>query len=357
MKIELWYDAVAQETDILINETPVEKNDIYGFLYSVRNYPIQSWLYSNGSWKGIEYQINDLARNENVELIFHGRKCDYDDLHKCLSESKLIELKFIEWNICSRYDELFSDLLSTLKNNDLFIREMLSALQISPDYNIQFDMSVSELNWAYHIYNDSDFDKSGDVHSSCCYIHNSYFTSYEKLQDLLSLTRRLKIPADSIYCCFNDNQTKDDYRYYASSFKGMNFTFCLENTEYIEESKIKYGLPAVVRFKILKCSELLKTLCSVYSEIKSSMQGDFHKLAKNVVSLNQEENERYQKIKQLRNNVGRLIYGMDLVYKYIDILLSVSKDNKDEVFHYECIDKLNENIRLHLNIKTFSEVN
>ena len=71
MKIELWYDAAAQETDILINDVPVEKNDVYGFLYPVRNYPIQSWLYPNGSWKGIEYQITDLARDEDVDLVFH----------------------------------------------------------------------------------------------------------------------------------------------------------------------------------------------------------------------------------------------------------------------------------------------
>ena len=33
MKIELWYDVVLHETDVLVNGLPVEKNDIYGFLY------------------------------------------------------------------------------------------------------------------------------------------------------------------------------------------------------------------------------------------------------------------------------------------------------------------------------------
>ena len=76
MKIELWYDAVAQETDIRVNDIAIEKNDVFGFLYPVRNYPLQSWIYPNGSWKGIEYQIEELARGEEVALTFHGRKWD-----------------------------------------------------------------------------------------------------------------------------------------------------------------------------------------------------------------------------------------------------------------------------------------
>jgi len=48
---------------------------------------------------------------------------------------------------------------------------------------------------------------------------------------------------------------------------------------------------------------------------------------------------------------------MELIYKYIDILLSISKDNKEEVFHYECIDKLDENIGLYLNAKSLGVVN
>ena len=91
MKIELWYDSVVQETDIVVNGISIGKNDPYGFLYPVRNYPIQSWLYPNGSWKGIEHQIVDLARDENVELSFHGRKYDYDDLEKCGDEKAVRE--------------------------------------------------------------------------------------------------------------------------------------------------------------------------------------------------------------------------------------------------------------------------
>jgi len=358
MKIELWYDAVAQETDILINGIPVAKNDVYGFLYPVRNYPLQSWLYPMGSWKGIEYQIKDLARDENVELVFHGRKTDYDDVCKSLVECSIIKLSFVEWDICKQYDKLFSNLISALKNNDATMRKLLSSLKSNFTYKVDFDVSAKGSNWAYHIYNDSDLDKAGDVSEKSCYfVHDSFFTSYDKLHVLLSLTRSLLIPADAIYCCFKSMQTQQEYEYYAQSFKRMMFKFCSETNDFSEEAKNKYGLPAIVKSKIEKCGEISKMLCSAYSEIKESTNEEFGNLKKNIVSLNQPEKERFQNIKMLRDNADRFKYGMELIYQYIDILLSVSKENKDEIFHYECIDKLDKNINLYLNAKSFSEVN
>lgn len=357
MKIELWYDAAAQETDILINDVPVEKNDVYGFLYPVRNYPIQSWLYPNGSWKGIGYQIVDLARDESVNLVFHGRKCDYDDVCKCLSGSKRIQVSFDEWDACARYDELFSKLLSTLKNNDSTIRKLFSPLETVSDYNVDFDVSIGDADWVYHIRDNDDLVKADDARNmSCCIVHDSFFSSYDKLHDLMVLTRSLRIPADAIFCCFDKEETKADYEYYAQSFKRMNFRFCLEGGDYIKEAKAKYGFPAIVKLKIEKCGEISRILCSAYTKIKEDTQSEFNKLKKNIVSLNQQEKERYQSIKFLRNKADRFRYGMEIVYKYINILLSISKENKDEVFHYECIDKLDENINLYLNAKSFSEV-
>lgn len=358
MKIELWYDAVARETDILLNGVPVEKNDIYGFLYPVRNYPLQSWIRPNGSWKGVEYQIVDLARDEMVELVFHGRECDYDDLRIGISGNNIITLEFVEWDVCSKYDKLFSKLLSTLKSNDLIMRKLISSLKLCTDYASNFDVAISESDWAYDIRKEADLDVADEVTDhSCCYVHDEFFTSYENLQSLLVLTRSLKIPAAAIYCCFKDIQRRDDYEYYAASFNRMNFNFCLENSDYSKDAKDKYGLPSVVKLKIERCGELSKTLCTAYAQLKDNTQDEFNKLKKNIVSLNQQDQERYRLIKQLRDNADKFRFGMELIHNYIDILLSVSKDNKDEVFHYECIDKLEENINVYLNAKSLGEVN
>lgn len=357
MKIELWYDAVARETDILINGVPVEKNDIYGFLYPVRNYPIQSWIYPNGSWKGLEHQMSDLARDEMIELTFHGRRCDYEDLGRCLLENDRIALRFIEWDSCSRYDSLFSKLLSALKSNDCLIRERLSSLNLEAGYAVDFEEAAVLSDWVYRIHDDADLADACEEDCCCCFVYDDFFTCYEKLQALLTLTRSLKIPADAIYCCFFDERKKDDFAYYAQSFKRMNFRFCLENADYAGDAESKYGIPFMVRQRIIFCGTLSKSLCSAYMSIKKSTQQEFGKFAKNIVALSLKEKERYQTIRQLRDSADRFRYGMEFICQYIDILFSVSKQNKEEVFHYECIDKLDEYINLYLNEKSYSGVN
>lgn len=356
MKIELWYDAVAQETDTLVNSVAVEKNDVFGFLYPVRNYPLQSWIYPNGSWKGIEYQIEELARDEDVDLTFHGRKCDYDDLCKCLSENSRITMRYVEWDICGRYDNLFSELLRALKQNDAVIRAQMSAIKCTTSYHVDFNVSEADARWAYSIVNDKDLAEADEFRETrCYYVHSSFFTSYEKMQELLSLTRSLKIPEDAVYCCFADKDTKDAYQYYARAHKRMRFQFCLEETSYPHEAKLKYGHPYIVKQKMGKCSELTSVLQVAYQTVKESTQAEFNILKKSIVNLNRQDKDRYSRIKQLRDSIDWFMIGMEEISGYIDTLLSVSKENKDEVFHYECIDELEKKIELYLK-SSFSGV-
>ena len=109
--------------------------------------------------------------------------------------------------------------------------------------------------------------------------------------------------------------------------------------------------------RIKYCGELLKSLCVSYLKLKERTQDEFNRLKKNIVNLSQQEKQQYQNIKQLRDKLDQFRYGMELIYKYIDILFSVSKDNKEEVLHYECIDKLVENVSLYLDAKSYSGVN
>lgn len=358
MKIELWYDVVAQEIDIIVNDVAVEKNDIFGFLYPVRNYPLQTWLYPDGSWKGIEYQLMDLAREEYIELIFHGRKSDYKDIEKCLQHNEKIKMKFFDWNVCSRYDSLLNNLIKNLKNNERELNKKLSLLKINSHCTTDFDIKIKDSSWCCHIYDDADLATAdNNANKRCCYVHESFFTSYDKLQKLHWLTRSLKMPSDAIYCCFKDVEKKRDYSYYARAYPKMKFQFTLETNDYITESKNKYGEPSIVNLKILKCSEVLKTLYCTYSQIQEKAQIELRKLAKKFVELKSEEKKLYEKYKQLLHNLSLFLQGIKQIYEYIDVLFSISKENKEEIFHYECINKLNEKIDTFLNIKSFGEVN
>ena len=74
MKIDLWYDPVQPETTVFLNGEPIDRHDIYGFLYPVRRYLLQSWLKASGSWPGLLEQLRGMARQEPLSVCFHGRR-------------------------------------------------------------------------------------------------------------------------------------------------------------------------------------------------------------------------------------------------------------------------------------------
>lgn len=353
MNIELWYDSVAQETDIKVNGKPVEKNDIFGFLYPIRNYPLQNWLYSDGSWSGFEYQLTDLAREEEVNIVFHGREVDFRDLEECLKNNEKFHTEFCEWDICKKYDILLDNLVKRLKENDVWLKKQMNSVNIKSNYKLDFNIDTNDCKWYCDIYDDSDFVQADDnKEKCCCYVHESFFTAYEKLNQLHRLTRSLKMPGDGIYCCFEDESKKNDYQYYARTFPRMRFRFVSENEDYTAEPKIKYGMPYKVKLKIKKCKILFNELCEAYANISKNGKNEYSKLCQRISQLNNKERIMLDNYKKLLYNIELTLKGIEQIKSYVDILFSVSKENKEEVFHYECIDKLNEKIETFLKLKT-----
>ena len=99
MKIEFWYDPVNPETMLKLEDRWLDKDDIYGFLYSVQSLPLQNWLYASGSWPGLKAHLSDLTRGEELTLIFFGRECDFEDLKTCLEGMPDLELFFEPWDV------------------------------------------------------------------------------------------------------------------------------------------------------------------------------------------------------------------------------------------------------------------
>lgn len=357
MQIELWYDTVACETDIALNGMPVEKNDIFGFLYPVRNYPLQTWLYPDGSWKGLEYQLVELAREEDIELIFHGRATDYEDIENCLKQNKQIKTVFAEWDVCSKYEELLAELFKQLKHNDALIKEHLADLNRTEEA-FHFHMEsfhIEDKSWSCHLYKDADLIEADENRNKCCcYVHQGFFTSFDQLQKLQWLTRSLRMAADGIYCCFDNEKDKKDYAYYAQSFLSMRFHFCSETEDYLTESKKKYGYPVVLRMKMQEMGKLLYELCVCYRELEEDVREDFHDLAQRYIELNTVEKTYYEKYKMLNYYLRVFVQGMEKVQAHMNILFSVSKNGKqkeenEEIYHYKCIDKLGEQMAVFLN--------
>lgn len=348
MNIELWYDAVACETDVEINNMAVKKNDIFGFLYPVKNYPLQTWLYPNGSLKGLEYQLVNLARGEDIKLIFHGRESDYNDIAECLCSNDKISLEFCEWDMYSLYDSLIDNLIKTLKNNDRKLKEHMASMGLDKcNYEVDFEIFVGD-DWYCNIYNDADLEAADNNDKKyCCYVHEGYFTSYDKLKQLYRLTRSLRMPCDGIYCCFDDDNKRKNYSFYAESFSNMRFNFVSEKEDYFSHAENKYGVTYKIKTKMQKCFELMKQLIDYYAKIKENENSKRKELAKR--NLNEKEKVLYNDYKLLLYMLDCFLYVIENVSDYIKVLFSESEKITDETYHYECIAVLENKINELLN--------
>lgn len=88
-KIEISYDLYKMITRILINEIDVCQNDCYEeFREFIRNkIPLQTWIEPIPylDWGGFVNEISDPEINDEVTVIFSGRKIDFEDLKRSIA--------------------------------------------------------------------------------------------------------------------------------------------------------------------------------------------------------------------------------------------------------------------------------
>ena len=92
MNIVFDYHPAEPKTELTING--VAHSDMYDELGAVCGYPIQSWLYPRGSWKGLRKALNDLARGRVMCIEFIGRETDFDDFRDALEGMENAALSF-----------------------------------------------------------------------------------------------------------------------------------------------------------------------------------------------------------------------------------------------------------------------
>lgn len=89
-KIEISYDPYKMITRILINEIDVCENDCYEkFREFIRNkIPLQTWIEPIPylDWGGFVNEISDPEINDEVTVIFSGRKIDFEDLKRAIAD-------------------------------------------------------------------------------------------------------------------------------------------------------------------------------------------------------------------------------------------------------------------------------
>lgn len=268
MKIQLCYDPVKPETYVSIDNQKTDKTDIHGFLYPVRRYILQTWLYPSGSWSGISEQLNNLARGEKIELEFCGRKCDYDDLAAVLHDEKNInfsfgnnsfEDRFFETKYRKLMDEIDKEFAEISK--DIVAEGKKTMSQLFPDEKSEMDAILKRNceQWLCRISDDKSLEAAKASWSNCCEINENYFDSYDKfsmLDDLLCSMRRAE---DMILCPVSDAEHLEDLKKYAHIYNFDRVCFYNKNnSEVMDRAREKYGKNHLLRTKFQNYRDAVK---------------------------------------------------------------------------------------------------
>ena len=104
----------------------------------------------------------------------------------------------------------------------------------------------------------------------------------------------------------------------------------------------------MVKQKVKTCRKVMCDLCEVYNQILENTKREYGQLAKDVVRLDSRQKVRFANLKQLRFELSHFMQGMELIFEDMDALFEVSKRNKNQNFHRECIERMNKNIETFL---------
>ncbi len=267
MKIELWYDPVYMETGIRINGNWQDDSDIYSFLYPVRRYPLQTWLGVAGSWQGIVQQLKDISRGEEIELEFHGRNVDFQDLYSAVKEMDALKATCVEWDILS----LYNDKVQILEENIQKLKEQMPIHMSITDKIMNLgNMQFEEEDWMVSVTSAEELQRAEKDSRLCCRVDSCILDSLEKLTEVERLVRSLRRPMDAICCCFSDNKAKEAFEAYALEFPRMQFVFALNSEQgWKEKLWSKYGEANRIMWKMDESVRLCDAVLAYLDEQKS----------------------------------------------------------------------------------------
>lgn len=282
MKIELWYDFVYKETRVCIDGNWQDESDMYAFLYPVRKYPLQTWLAPAGSWTGIVRQLEDIARGEKIELEFHGRKIDFDDLFLTAREMDNAEITYIEWDTLAQYD----DKISVLSENIAKLQTQIPVNEslVSEVMNLP-DRQINEEEWLAVVRSAAELWSVQKDARLCCVIDGDNFDSFEEFEAVGQLTHSMRRPADAVCCCFSNAANKEIFEKYASEFPGMHFVFALNSErDWKEKLWTKYGQAG---WKVWQMKEGIR-LCETVLEYLEEQKTENNNMRMELVHRNME---------------------------------------------------------------------
>ncbi len=283
VNININYDPVKPETCVSINGALVSTDNIYGFLYPVRNYLLQTWLEKFGSWQGLKYQLTDFARGDRIRLIFTGRETDFNDLKASVGSIDGITVEY-------RHSDPIAENSAALKKAEKALKKFITMAEstageesssaypkVLPDVrSIVEAAEEASGNWLVSVSSPGGLTEELPE-GCCCMIEDGFLRSFESLSELALLTASMCRSADMICCVIRDKGKFADYSRYAEQF-GMGYRF-VNGTSFSDEAKKasdelyrKYGEPFALRQMLMGYRSIISLLKPYYDSYNSLSQ-------------------------------------------------------------------------------------
>ena len=266
MKTELFYNPSGPWTRVVIDGNAVNPDDVYGFLYPVRHCLLQAWLYPSGSWQGLGRQLEELARGEALELVFHGRAVDYRDLKDALRGMDGIGIRLETSEDCLSGRQIAGVIRNLLAERVVVERDggretVRAWRELFPQVAGEIAAQLrQEQDWLQVIRDERDF-KQALRGRGCCLVTSEYLTSYERLLKLQTLTRSLRRAQDMIVCQLDSAEAVEEYRDYAQNTLRLRTRFVAAAEEgWRGELMEKYGAPFAEQQSLAAGTACLKML-------------------------------------------------------------------------------------------------
>ena len=270
MKVELIYDPVKPETMVCIDGQMTDKADIYGFLYPVRNCLLQTWLLPSGSWRGLAWQLRELSRGEQIDLLFSGRPEDFEDVRGALAGMEQLTLGFARTDPLQGYDSLFAQMdekIALLLDEPVKQSEKKTLCDLFPETAeaVHEVMRAAPTPWVREISSEAELAAADQQALCCCMVSGDYLDSYEKLEKLNFLTRSMRRSQDMICCCLDDAGKRADFAHYAAQYDNMKIRFDTAEKS-LPVLERKYGVPYTLREKYRRYGRILEILTQCYRQ-------------------------------------------------------------------------------------------
>ncbi|MBR2257707.1 MAG: hypothetical protein IJ899_10355 [Blautia sp.] len=332
MKIEICYDHIRPYTFVMIEGKPVSQSDIYGFLYPVRGYVLQTWLNPSGSWRGLKNEMMDLTREEPSRLVFYGREIDYLDLERALNGLLNCQCQFVYadyTDVSVKYlaeaEKCFENIVNTpvvMDRDDSDTTRTMAELFPEQKARITGLVRQQEREWLSTINTQSDFFRCAKD-DGCCLINGDRILSYDNYGMIDTLMTGLRRSPDMIVVAFASDEKKADFINFNTQYKNHTVTFVRsDEAAWKETLRVKYGVPWEYRKRLERLRRCYNVLTSCFLTEEDENTGD--EVSSMSSHIRNAIRKKYKKrwAAHQKNQMDRLyslLYGIDYIKKGVEL--------------------------------------